>query len=690
MTWQPSVEQRPHPFGEAGVRSSLEEVCKRAAKGASDILGNGEHLARVRTWAIERLDRAKKRGERVVTPGDRARVLLHAVQHEKIWVPDPIGIEYVPAAHLMACDGPTHKDGTPCVKGDDCDGKIVFLAACFMAVGLYTMVVGHAYDSKGTISHVLTKVYFDGKWHYADASPLSSGRYMPLGECHPFTRERYYSMPEIKVVCDAASCDARSFDPDELGFVTKGTFVGVNGVPVVELPPEAVVRWLGEVRWLEATPVPKQCEAIPHSLDKDTLTEYADQCGAELALAWVKSKTGVDVSGCSGKGSRGAAECVANNYGGTIDLISSDGEVHWDHVVQDVGVVGGVAACAALGLGAAAPICGKIGAQVAQVLYGLASDVGGAVIDFFWGSKPGGWACGAQPFNGVPLVQMSRDVANYVRVAKTLGKYPLDALLGPPIEGTLPVKTTVSNLTGMRYWSRVLALRGVASVTGAIAADLARKTGLSPADAVRVLAPDAPVGWTELVNPRLAPTSSGSVGGTAATPDYLGNVGGLLTVMTEPNLSPMFAGKSPEIITPRWMKSVFWQGVEPTNPANALWRYFMCVAGCPTDSVVWGDVGDFAKAKKVLATPAGAKGHDQHQSYVVYSVPKSVEVLVTGTSDGDFAAVLGDWKKSISTGLEEKIKRGKSLATKKKGGGAGLKVAASVAVAAVVAWWVLA
>lgn len=429
MSWDPQVEQRPHPFGEAGVRSSLEEVCKRAAEGASELLGNPKHLARVRTWAIDRLHRAKARGEPADRPGDRARILLKAVQDEKLWVPDPIGIEYIPKAHLMACDGDTHDDGTPCVKGDDCfaqgtlvltdervgeafvsipverlqpgmkiwglerwstvvavwakgelavdeigfgtsplalrltpdhhvyvikdgvekritvaelqpgdvmpgpiepgvencgvghlrvrsihrdvakvqcwdittddhrvylpehdvtvsqcDGKVVFFAACCMAVGLYTMIVGHSYTKDGVIGHVLTKVYFDGKWHYADVSPLGNGKYMELGKSAPFTRERYYSMPTIKVVCDAASCDVRNFDPQELGFVQQGTFVGVNGIAVMEMPPVVewlgapVVEWLGEYKADDA--LSKEIIARKGDTSEESLKAYGQAAGA--------------------------------------------------------------------------------------------------------------------------------------------------------------------------------------------------------------------------------------------------------------------------------------------------------------------------------------------------------------------------------------------------------------------------
>lgn len=255
MTWSPTVEERVHPFGEQGVRSSLEETAKAAVKALQ-----GEHLVKVRTWAGDKLDDARKRGENVATPEGRAKALLYAVQ-QKLWVPDPIGIEYIPAGHMMACDdhGP---NGEVCVKAEDCDGVVGLLAACYMAVGLYCMIAGHAYDQAKTIAHVLVRVYFNGKWHYADPSalpkdfnfrgrPLKAGDHFNFGECAPYTRERCYSIPEIRVICDGDTC-RRNFDPANEGFVKKGSFVGLSGVEqlvVEEMPP--MFRWLDEVK--EAT-----------------------------------------------------------------------------------------------------------------------------------------------------------------------------------------------------------------------------------------------------------------------------------------------------------------------------------------------------------------------------------------------------------------------------------------------------
>ncbi len=116
--WKPATEQRKHPWGESGVLSSLDEVAKAASKGSTD--------PRVRTWAIERLDKAREGGASVKHPHERARVLLEAVQ-KKLWVPDPIGAEYIPQAHLLACDPDKPKDGQVCVRGDDCfaEGTLV-------------------------------------------------------------------------------------------------------------------------------------------------------------------------------------------------------------------------------------------------------------------------------------------------------------------------------------------------------------------------------------------------------------------------------------------------------------------------------------------------------------------------------------------------------------------------------------
>ncbi len=167
--WDPKVERREHPFGEAGVRSSLDEVAKAIAKGSTD--------PRVRTYSIEVLDEARKRGLGVSRPRQRAEVLLTTVQ-KKLWAPDPFGAEYIPAAHLLACDPDKVKDGQVCVRGDDCfaEGTLVLtdetVGETYLAVpveelrpgtriwGLERWSVVEAVWSKGEL--LVDEIEFDG------------------------------------------------------------------------------------------------------------------------------------------------------------------------------------------------------------------------------------------------------------------------------------------------------------------------------------------------------------------------------------------------------------------------------------------------------------------------------------------------------------------------------------------------
>lgn len=130
------------------------------------------------------------------------------------------------------------------VTVSNCDDLVTLLGAAFLSVGVNTLVVGHGYG-QGGIRHVLTAAHVDGKWHYADPSSYGpEGKHFQFGVCAPFTRERLYSVPNIKVLCDDQRCirSDNSFKPETNDFVTQGVFVGVDGVPA---PPFAFrFRWL--------------------------------------------------------------------------------------------------------------------------------------------------------------------------------------------------------------------------------------------------------------------------------------------------------------------------------------------------------------------------------------------------------------------------------------------------------------
>lgn len=212
------VTQRDHPPGEAGVFHSLEQVATRVAAG-------GTH-PKVKAWANEQLVRARQvDGVPCRTDRERAQVLLRAVQ-KKLWIPDPVNAEFIAGAHLLACDRSTKNE--ICFLSGDCDDLVTLLGACFLTVGLNTMVVGHAYGASKNISHVLTAVRLDGRWQYADPTPED----FKLGECVEFSRERILSVPNIQMLCDDDVClsDKSGYSPDKNDFVTQGLFVGVDGI----------------------------------------------------------------------------------------------------------------------------------------------------------------------------------------------------------------------------------------------------------------------------------------------------------------------------------------------------------------------------------------------------------------------------------------------------------------------------
>jgi hypothetical protein len=160
------------------------------------------------------------------TERQRAETLLKAVQ-KKLWVPDPVGAEFMVGAHLMACDRTTPE--AICYHGEDCDGVTSLLGACLLSVGIYVAVVGHAYGGSSSIGHVLCAAWVDGQWEYADPSTD-----LALGKCVRFSRERLISVPNVKVICDANVClrERTDYHPEKNDFVVKGVFVGVDGPPV--------------------------------------------------------------------------------------------------------------------------------------------------------------------------------------------------------------------------------------------------------------------------------------------------------------------------------------------------------------------------------------------------------------------------------------------------------------------------
>lgn len=255
MTWTPTVDKHDHPVGEAGVRYSLEKVAE-LVKRAQAAFRSPE----IRQLALQILDDAKKAGAGIDNDEERAKAILYWVQENRIWAPDPVGTEMMTGAHLTACVNPN----APCFRGGDCDDLVILTASLLLAVGIYACIVGHAYRSDRQIVHVLAAAWCKGKWHYCDPSKPPGRPHYPFGSAQQPTRERVLALPNGKVICDQRSCfkDNASMHPDKIGFIDKGVFVGVDGVPAdismqelsLSHAPASRVQWVkpSRVAWVRA------------------------------------------------------------------------------------------------------------------------------------------------------------------------------------------------------------------------------------------------------------------------------------------------------------------------------------------------------------------------------------------------------------------------------------------------------
>lgn len=302
--------KRPHPPGKAGIRTSLREVALAMGRGRMD-----EDVLR---WGRNVIERERiQRGNRADTPRKRAELLLGEAQ-AKVWTPDPVGVEFVPAARLLACDLAT-KD-KDCFATDDCDGRSGLLGAALLSVGIDVVAVGHSYTSDKVVGHVLAAAWLDGAWHYADPTLYQEG----LGTVVDFTHEIVLEPFTGTVLCEGRRC-LGSLPNTTRQYIQEGTFVGVSGGFRMRAP----LVLLGEV-------------------DADQVQVRSRQA-AERELQKGGSDGGFD---------RADAEAV----GGAV------------------GAAAATVVCAELGPGAAA--CGYVGnivgAYVAGALYDAASQFGKA------------------------------------------------------------------------------------------------------------------------------------------------------------------------------------------------------------------------------------------------------------------------------------------------------------------------
>jgi hypothetical protein len=216
------VDRAAHPRGNAGAHKSMATVARKAAQGRM--------APEVGKWAIDAVVAAGNPRD----AAGRARVIFEALVRTKAYLPDPVDGERIvdPVCMLGETCGPL------AFGGGDCDDLTAALIAALESVGIHAAVVGQAFDDAASIQHVLAAVWTGRGWVYADPSEHEGGT-LPFGEALPSTWERWVTVPDSTIVCDARSCDISKMAPPPPPTSADGDYVGVTRAEPASVAPPA-------------------------------------------------------------------------------------------------------------------------------------------------------------------------------------------------------------------------------------------------------------------------------------------------------------------------------------------------------------------------------------------------------------------------------------------------------------------
>jgi hypothetical protein len=161
------IEVQPYPPGVAGIRLSLEVVARKIRDGRLD--------PDVRGWAGDVL----KAAGNPTTVRAKAQALLDAFRKQTIYVPDPVGAEYIVSAAGTMCLRPGL-----CVRARDCDDGVVAMGAALLSQGISVRVIKQNFGP-GKQEHVLVVAQDEnGAWLAVDPSTS-----LPVGQRVPAVKE---------------------------------------------------------------------------------------------------------------------------------------------------------------------------------------------------------------------------------------------------------------------------------------------------------------------------------------------------------------------------------------------------------------------------------------------------------------------------------------------------------------------
>jgi hypothetical protein len=402
------------------------------------------------------------------------------------------------------------------------------------------------------------------------------------------------------------------------------------------------------------------------------------------------------VAQCADKDLKDIPECVTENYGVTTKVINDDGSVNWQSVVQDAGAVAGVAICAYTGvLAVAAPVCGIIGGKIAAAIYDVISDLFSKVTTV---------DCSTYSVFPATLFDSGMWMGNYLSPRSGELSFPYSNHLMSSYEEGTPYQFQAQSFNPYAVWStiylrRLMKVRALAQMTASIARDVAKKSGLTPADAISIIKPDAPMGWSSVIRPELRTLMPGFYD------DVLMSTGTFLDMMIDRNAVavadrariPEAYSDQPRLIVPPWDTPTFWIGVDPAgqiDAADTLFRQWQFRVSCPYGyQIQWNVIGDQAALSDAIKnTPKdlAKRANDRPDEGVsfTYGLPNSIETIVDAVqiTEDDFDNLMLKWGKSLTDqDYKDTIKKGKALAASKNSS-KGMALVGGAAALALVAW----
>ena len=164
------AERAPYPPGPAGVRVSIDKVCKKIVEARFD--------RDVQGWGKDVLKKRGLDGRDGATSAQIMAGILDEIRQVTVYVSDAYGAEVIQSASATLCLRPGL-----CIRGGDCDDLVVVTGGVLMALGIRVWVVKQMWHHADQEHVLVAGEDEDGRKVFLDPSTrLGAGSKYPADE----------------------------------------------------------------------------------------------------------------------------------------------------------------------------------------------------------------------------------------------------------------------------------------------------------------------------------------------------------------------------------------------------------------------------------------------------------------------------------------------------------------------------